>query len=191
MTKSQTSGSPSDKPPMDDGLELIRKAKQDPGAFEELYRQNVQAIYKYFYNRTQNQAEAEDLTEQTFMAALEGIQRYRENGVFLAWLFTIARNKAVDFFRTNKNLSSLEIPEDIPVHSDFLNDIIQVERQKAIRRIFQTLPEEEKELIRLRYIADLNFATIGRLLHRSEGSVKKATYRIIHRMRMQLEEKYE
>jgi RNA polymerase sigma-70 factor (ECF subfamily) len=176
---------------MDDGLELIRRAKQDPGAFEELYRQNVQAIYKYFYNRTQNQAEAEDLTEQTFMAALEGIQRYRENGVFLAWLFTIARNKAVDFFRTNKNLSPLEIPEDIPVHSDFLNDIIQVERQKAIRRIFQTLPEEEKELIRLRYIADLNFATIGRLLHRSEGSVKKATYRIIHRMRMQLEEKYE
>ena len=102
MTKSQTSGSPSDKPPMDDELELIRRAKQDPRAFEELYRRNVQAIYKYFYNRTQNQAEAEDLTEQTYMVALEGIQRYRENGVFLAWLFTIARNKAVDFFRTNK-----------------------------------------------------------------------------------------
>jgi RNA polymerase sigma-70 factor (ECF subfamily) len=191
MVKSQTFSLVSNKQQLDDDRDLIEKAKIDPHAFEELYRRHVQAVYKYFYNRTWNQNEAEDLTEQTFMAALEGIQQYRENGLFLAWLFSIARRKAADHFRTKAKQTSIEIPDDIPVNSDFLNDLIQSERRKAIADIFNILPESEKELIRLRYVAELSFAEIGRLLHRSEGAVKKALYRIIGRMRKQLEEKYE
>lgn len=191
MEKFQTLSLVSNKQHTDDDRDLIKKAKKDPHAFEELYRRHVQAVYKYFYNRTWNQYEAEDLTEQTFMAALEGIQQYRENGLFLAWLFSIARRKAADHFRVKAKQASLEIPEDIPVHSDFLNDMIQTERRKAIADTFNILPESEKELIRLRYVAELSFAEIGRLRHRSEGAVKKALYRIIGRMRKQLEEKYE
>jgi RNA polymerase sigma factor (sigma-70 family) len=191
MAQSQTFSLVSNEKCMDDDRDLIVKAKQDPNAFEELYRRHVQAVYKYFYNRTWNQDEAEDLTEQTFIAALEGLQQYRENGLFLAWLFSIARRKAVDHFRAKTKQTSLDISNDIPVNSDFLNDIIQSERLKAIADIFNTLSEKEKELIRLRYVAELNFAEIGRLLHRSEGAVKKALYRIVDRMRKQLEEKYE
>lgn len=191
MAKSQTISLISDEQRLDDDRDLIVNAKHDPRAFEELYRRHVQAVYKYFYNRTWNQNEAEDLTEQTFIAALEGIQQYRENGLFLAWLFSIARRKAVDHFRAKAKQVSLEIPDDIPVNSDFLNDMIQSERRKAIADIFNDLPESEKELIRLRYVVELNFAEIGRLLHRSEGAVKKALYRIIGRMRKQWEEKYE
>ena len=95
MAKSQTISLISDEQRLDDDRDLIVNAKHDPRAFEELYRRHVQAVYKYFYNRTWNQNEAEDLTEQTFIAALEGIQQYRENGLFLAWLFSIARRKAV------------------------------------------------------------------------------------------------
>ncbi len=170
---------------------LVKKAKQDITAFEELYRQYVQPIYKYFYNRTNDRFEAEDLTEQTFIAAMEGITNYHERGIFPAWLFTIARKKAADHFRRKTKQSLQEIPEEIPVNSDFLNDIIQSERHQAIAAIFKSLPENDKELIRLRYIADLSFASMGKLLHRSEGAVKKATYRIIQRMRLQLEEKNE
>ncbi|HOJ01473.1 MAG TPA: RNA polymerase sigma factor [Anaerolineaceae bacterium] len=190
MTKSQTPDSISGKPQTDDELVLIKKAKQDAGAFEELYKQHVQAIYKYCYNRTGEQVEAEDLTEQTFMAALEGIQQYRDDGHFAAWLFSIARRKVADYFRSKDRLSSQEIPEDIPMHSDFLGDVIRSERQKAISEIFNALPENKKELIRLRYVADLNFATIAQLLHRSEGSVKKATYRTIDQIRKKMEERY-
>ena len=170
---------------------LVKKAKRDIAAFEELYLQYVQSVYKYFYNRTNNRFEAEDLTEQTFIAAMEGITKYHERGVFTAWLFTIARKKAADHFRKKAKYPLQEIPEEIPVNSDFLNDIIQSERHQAIAAIFKSLPENDKELIRLRYIADLSFASMGKLLHRSEGAVKKATYRIIQRMRLQLEEKNE
>lgn len=170
---------------------LVQKAKQDISAFDELYQRYVQDVYKYFYNRTGNRFEAEDLTEQTFVAVMEGLSKYHEHGMFSAWLFAIARKKAADHFRIKTKQPLQEIPEEIPVSSDFLNDVIQSERQRAIAAIFQNLSENEKELIRLRYIADLSFASIGQLLQRSEGSVKKATYRIIQRMRLQMEEKNE
>ncbi len=191
MENNQSIPSITEKQNSDDDRVLVKKAKQDITAFEELYQRYVQAVYKYFYNRTGNRFEAEDLTEQTFMAAMEGIIQYRERGVFAAWLFSIARKKAADHFRRKTNKPLQEIHEEIPVNSDFLNDIILTECQRAITTIFQSLPEKEKELIRLRYVADLSFASIGQLLHRSEGSVKKATYRIIQRMRVQLEEKNE
>ena len=191
MENNQSLSSITEKQKLDDDRALVRKAKQNITAFEELYQRYVQAVYKYFYNRTGNRFESEDLTEQTFMAAMEGIIQYHERGIFAAWLFSIARKKAADHFRRKIHQPLQEIPDEIPVNSDFLNDIILSERQKAIAVIFQTLSEEEKELIRLRYVADLSFASIGRLLHRSEGSVKKATYRIIQRMRVQLEEKNE
>jgi len=177
-------------PPSDSESELVRKAKEDPLAFEQIYTRYVQPIYKYFYNRTWNELEAEDLTAQTFVSALENIQKYHDNGHFQAWLFSIARNKAIDHFRKNKALNTFEIPEDIPVNSDFLTDSIESERRKAIFFLFRSLPEKEKELLRLRYVAELSFASIGKLLHRSEGSVKKAIYRIVQRMKVELEEKY-
>jgi len=191
MAKSQIFSLVSNEQCMADDRDLTKKAKRDPHAFEELYRRHVQSIYKYFYNRTWNQAEAEDLTEQTFIAALEGIQQYRENGLFLAWLFSIARRKAADHFRMNARHTTQDLPDDIPFDSDFLNDVIRTERLQNIAAIFNALPEKDKELIRLRYVVELSFTEIGRILHRSEGAVKKAVYRIIERMRKQLEENYE
>lgn len=170
---------------------LIAKMKTDPDAFEELYRRYVQAVYKYFFNRTHNQNEAEDLTTQTFMAVLEALPHYNDQGYFLAWLFSIARRKAADHFRMNARHATQDLPADIPVDSDFLNDVIRTERLQNIAAIFNALPEKDKELIRLRYVVELSFAEIGRILHRSEGAVKKAVYRIIERMRKQLEENYE
>jgi len=180
-----------DKPPANDDCALVAKMKTSPNTFEELYRRNVQAVYKYFYNRTHNQNEAEDLTTQTFLAALEALPHYNDHGTFVAWLFSIARRKAVDHFRANARRTTQDLPDDIPVDSDFLNDVIRTERLQNIAAIFNALPEKDKELIRLRYVVELSFADIGRILHRSEGAVKKAVYRIIERMRKQLEENYE
>ena len=191
MPQTQTESSNPNETNMADERNLIAKAKHDPQAFGEIYHRHVQAIYKYFYNRTGNQHEAEDLTAQTFMAALEALPRYREDGYFLTWLFSIARRKAADHFRMNARHTTQDLPDDIPVDSDFLNDVIRTERLQNIAAIFNALPEKDKELIRLRYVVELSFAEIGRILHRSEGAVKKAVYRIIERMRKQLEENYE
>lgn len=171
--------------------DLIQNAKQDPEAFGIIYHRYVQSVYKYFYHRTWNQHEAEDLTAQTFLAALEGLARYHDNGHFSAWLFSIARRKAADHFRTKTKQPVVDISDEIPVESDFLKDIVQSEKLTKIARLFNDLPEKDKELIRLRFVADLSFAEIGRILHRKEGTTKKALYRIVNRLKSKLEEENE
>jgi RNA polymerase sigma-70 factor (ECF subfamily) len=171
--------------------DLIQEARRDPEAFGVIYHRYVQSVYKYFYHRTWNQHEAEDLTAQTFLAVLEGLPKYRDNGHFSAWLFSIARRKAADLFRTKTKQPVVNISDEIPVESDFLNDIVHSEKLTEIARLFHELPEKDKEIIRLRFVADLSFAEIGRILHRKEGTTKKALYRIVNRMKSKLEEKNE
>lgn len=67
--------------------------------FSELYRKNVTNIYYYLYSRVRNVADAEDLTSQTFVTALENLHTLNDPQRFTPWVFTIARNKAIDFFR--------------------------------------------------------------------------------------------
>ena len=70
------------KTPATDDLALARNALADEDAFAELYRQYVTRVYRYHMARTGNEQDAEDLTSQTFLAALEGIRSFRGDGVF-------------------------------------------------------------------------------------------------------------
>ena len=83
----------------EDDAQLVRAARRDLAAFGALYRRHVAPIYRYLYSRVGNAADAQDLTAQVFLEALQGLDRYREHGSFRAWLFTIARHKVCDWRR--------------------------------------------------------------------------------------------
>ena len=80
---------------------LIEEAQHNPEAFARLYQRYLTPLYRYLYRRLSNAHDAEDLTTQVFIDVLEGLatHRYREGGCFVAWLFTIARRRLVDFYR--------------------------------------------------------------------------------------------
>lgn len=82
-------------------MRLILKAKRgDSEAFAKLYDQHVDEIYKYIYYKVGNVAETEDLTAQTFLNAWEAIGDYEFQGLpFSAWLYRIAHNLVVDYYR--------------------------------------------------------------------------------------------
>ncbi|HXQ32655.1 MAG TPA: sigma factor, partial [Anaerolineales bacterium] len=82
-----------------DDVRLAHQARADPEAFAELYRRHVQSVYRYYLAHTGNVKDAEDLTSQTFMAALEGIRSYRGTGPYITWLMGIASRKRAHFFR--------------------------------------------------------------------------------------------
>lgn len=168
--------------------ELIEQARQDPRAFGKVYERYVQSIYHYVFNRTGNAADAEDITSQIFLAALEGIRKYREYGFFAAWLFAIARRKVVDHYRSHRNHIDLdEVPFTILIEDNLDEHLILDQRRAALGQLIQALPERDKELLRLRYLAELNFADIARLLKHSEPAIKKSFYRLIARIQNQLE----
>jgi len=170
-----------------DEANLIAAAKKDPREFGQIYQLYIQSIFRYLYSRIGSLPEAEDATAQTFLAALEALDRYQHRGHLAAWLFAIARRKAMDAFRRQRQQVPLEYAENVPAETDVLQQVIQTEQIAALAKLIRALPEEEHELIRLRYIAELSFSEIGRLLNRSEDSVKKSLYRLLARLQSQLE----
>ncbi len=169
-------------------IELVAAVLQDPSAFRKLYERYVSPVYRYLYSFVGNQADAEDLTSQVFLKALEDLGKFRNQGGFQAWLFTIARSRAMDAYRQKRRELPLDAAE-LPSHEpDPLATAIHREEIERMQKRISALSEDEQELIRLRFVAGLGFAEIGGVLKRSEGAVKKALYRLLDQLGEQMED---
>jgi RNA polymerase sigma-70 factor (ECF subfamily) len=166
----------------------IVEAKSNPESFAKLYDCYAPNIYRYLLSRLGNVAGAQDLTSQTFLKAFEMFPRYRHTGYFSAWLFAIARSKYVDYLRKTKNRTGTSIDHIQDPQEDLLQGVIRSERLAELKTMIGRLPEEEQDLLRLRFVADLSFAEIAYLLERKEDAVKKTLYRLLARLQSQLED---
>jgi RNA polymerase sigma-70 factor (ECF subfamily) len=171
----------------DDIAPLVSDALENPAAFGRLYDRFIQRIYRYVYGRVGNAHEAEDITSQTFIAAYESLGRYRERGQFSAWLFRIARSKMNDHFRRSRREVGLDAAERIVEVDDALGALIQNEELIRLRSLIKKINDDERELIRLRYVADLSFVEMAEVLGKSEDAVKKSVYRLLERLKGQME----
>lgn len=166
---------------------LVRAAQAEPQAFDGIYRQYADPVYRYLLSRTRNPGVAEELTAQTFLAALEAFPRYRHRGKLAAWLFSIARNKSADHFRDADRLADLDQIADWQTDLDLDARNQESERRRALQAAIAELPEAQQELLRLRYLAELSFSEMGDLLGRNADAVKKSLYRLQARLRQGLE----
>jgi len=172
---------------LDDIADLVHLARQDITYFQEIFERFFLPIHNYTLSRVGDRQVAQDIVSQTFLAALEGLRSYQEKGQFSAWIFTIARSKINDHFRSQKRLSENTI-EDIPaLGEDLLARRVQDEQINALRMLIKKLPQKKQELIRLRYVANLSFKDIAAITGRSEGAAKKALYRILDDLKDELE----
>jgi len=168
--------------------DLISNAARDPQAFDELYRRYVNRVYAYHLVRTSSREEAEDLTSQTFLAALEGLPGYRRQGNFAVWLFGIARHKLVDHYRRPAALP-LEMAETI--NHMLEDDVDHRLRLDEVNRALLSMDPERVEALSLRVYGQLSSAEIARLLSKSEGAVRNLVYRALLDLRKNLVPGYE
>lgn len=171
----------------DDEPLLIEAARQNPEAFDALYCRYLNPVYRYLFSRVQNQADAEDLTAQVFIEVLEGLARYRDRGTFAAWLFTIARRRAIDHHRRKRPVVTLDENHEHPDEPDPLAQLLANERLHALARHLQTLKDDDRELLRLRFAAELTFPEIANVLHRRPAAVKMALHRLLRRIEAAVE----
>jgi RNA polymerase sigma-70 factor (ECF subfamily) len=169
-----------------DEATLILAASRDPESFARLYDRYVQPVYRYLRGRVGSAQEAEELTAQTFLAALESLPRYNHTGRFAAWLFSIARRKAVDSFRSRKTLP-LDEAEEVPFEVDFDGGTALSDQMKELTGLIRSLKENERELIRLHFTAGLTFTEMASLLGKKEEAVKKSVYRLLERLHRRME----
>jgi RNA polymerase sigma-70 factor (ECF subfamily) len=168
-------------------IELVKAAKRDPTEFGVLYRRYIDPVFRYLYSRTGNVPDAEDATAQTFLVAFETLSSLRQEEHFASWLFAIARHKVMDGFRARKGLVSIDEVAEISVEKDPLGEVIHSDQTALLKRLIAGLPEEERELLRLRFLAALSFAEMARVLGRNEDAVKKSLYRLLARLHNQVE----
>ena len=172
----------------EDEAGLIRAAQRDPARFRPLYLQWVTPVYKYLLTRLRDPLEAEDLTSQVFLSACERLPHYNHRGRFAAWLFTLARNKARDYYRTAGRSASLDEAEAHGSDPDLLAQAIHSDEIQRLERVIRALPEDELDLVRLRFTAGLSYGDIGALLGKREDAVRKRLARLLARLQSQMED---
>ena len=168
--------------------QLVKAAVRDPDSFAELYERFVTPVYRYIYSRTGTRLDAEDLTTQTFMRAMQSLTSLRKPGQFKSWLFTIARNVINDHFR--RSTYAPQMLQDMPVGEvcDPLASVLEREQERALAAVIATLDEDERELLKLRFLAELTYGEIAVIVNRSEQAVKKSVYRLLDRLSRRWEE---
>jgi RNA polymerase sigma-70 factor, ECF subfamily len=152
----------------------------------QLYERYVERIYRYHLARTGSTAEAEDLTAETFRAALEGIERCRPEQA-AAWLVGIARHKLVDHLRQNRRCDPLDALEERPDPSPAVEDLAGQRLEMArVSHVLRMLNPERAEAVALHYFAGLTLLEVGRVMSRSEEAAKKLVQRGLAEMRERL-----
>jgi RNA polymerase sigma-70 factor (ECF subfamily) len=170
-------------PPLDE-IGLVRRALTDADAFAELYRRHVKQVYRYHIAHTGSVTEAEDLTSQTFMAALEGLRSYRGSSSFASWLMGIASHKRALFFRGRRMELPLEsaaqvASRELPTDQAALQRLQVASISEALRHI----SPDRAEAIVLCTFAGLTFREAAGLLRKSEAAVKMLVSRGLQDLR--------
>lgn len=172
------------KEPLSDDAYLAQQARTDVDAFAELYRRHVTGVYRYHMAHTGNVKDAEDLTSQTFMAALEGIRSYRGKGSFAAWIMGIASRKRALFFRGSRPEVPLEAA--LHIHNPGLPTDKAAARRLQMDQVCYALKQispERAEALILCFFSGLNASEVGRVLGKSEAAVKMLISRGLHDLR--------
>ena len=163
------------QPQADEEIRLVQQALSDANAFAELYRRNVTRVYRYHIANCGNAKDAEDLTSQTFMAALEGIRSFRGTGSFAAWIMGIASKKRLMYFRRSGNRR--DIPLDAALH--YPSPDVPTDEEATLRlqlesvsRALRQISTDRAEAITLSYFAGLTNSEVSRAMNKSEAAVK-------------------
>ncbi len=159
---------------MDDKLnKLIDRAKNlDRNAFGEIYELYVDGIYRYVFYRLFDKKDAEDVTEEVFIKAMNGIVGYQaDKGSFTGWLYGIARNTVIDYFRLVRRETAV-VEAAAARRTEKTGGETDAFVIEMIKQALAGLTEDQREVIVLRFYAGLKISEIAVHMDKPETAVK-------------------
>ena len=168
---------------------VIRRAQQrDQVALTQLYEDNFDRIYRYIVLKIGDRTEAEDMTQQVFLNAIQSISSYNWKGMpFSSWLYRIAHNQVVDHLRKKSRRIIVPLNESLPAHEPNPGHV--AEQKIAIEEVAAAakgLTLAQQEVISLRFGGELSVAEVAIAMRRSEGAVKALQHSAIAALRKAL-----
>lgn len=161
--------------------QLIEAAQRDPNRFGELYESNFDRVYAFVARRVPSREEAEDLTAEVFHQALASLAKFEwQRTPFAAWLLGIASHLIAHRWQRAARQSE--------VSSDALESVgvpEETERQAMFAQLVNRLPDDQRHVIRRRFLDQRSIRDIAQELGRSEGAIKQLQFRAIENLRNQ------
>src|SRR6266404_5128186 len=151
---------------------LISKAKKgEEAAFAQIYELYFKKIYRFIYYRVGHKEVAEDFAEEVFLKAFGKIASQNQSESFEGWLYQIARNLVIDYYRSKKVTVALDEIENTLEYETNVVDVVSLEHdQKILLRLIKQLAPEQQVVIKLKFFEDLDNQEIAELLHKSQGA---------------------
>lgn len=162
---------------------LQRTIAGDLDAFGDLVRLYERPVFNLAYRMLGNSVEAEDASQEAFMKAYSNLHRYDPERPFKTWLLSITSNHCIDRLR-KRRLTYLSIDEPLPPHPALVSNnedpeaaAIASERSAEVQTLLETLPDEYRLVVILRYWYDLSYAEIAYMLETTESAIKSRLFR--------------
>ena len=168
---------------------LINRAKKgEAEAFGLLYDRYAPKIYRFILIKTGRKADAEDLTSQVFMKAWESIGGFEFQGFpFSSWLYRIAGNSVIDYYRTFRSHQDVEDMADaIQTSEDHAGDLDLRSASDGIRSAIRLLDQDQQNVIVMRFVDELSTKEIAAALGKSEGAIRVIQHRALKNLKQLL-----
>lgn len=181
--------------PLDDTT-LIRAAQGgDIGAYEELVRRYQDLAFRCAFLVVRSADDANDVTQEAFVRAFAALPRFRTDAPFRPWLLAIVGNQARNHRRSRNRREALALRAvDAGRHADVPSPeerLLDAERATELLAAIERLRPEDREVITLRWFAELREAEMAALLHRPAGTIKSRLSRAMERLRLALSDEEE
>ena len=167
---------------------LVRAAQGgDASAFGDLYERYRQPLYRYCLARSSSPHEAEDLVSEVFLKAMESLARYRDQGLpFIAFLYRVARNAAIDRSRKDKGSSLFDMAVEPRSSVDVEGDAARASDMDTVLGALRKIKPEYREVILLRFVEGYSAADVAKLLDKAEKAIWNLQQRGLERLRNEL-----
>jgi RNA polymerase sigma-70 factor (ECF subfamily) len=152
----------------------------DENALSILIKRHQSKIYGFIYSKIQDRDLADDIFQDAFIKVIKTLksQSYNEEGKFLPWVMRITSNLIIDHYRNNKKMPMQRETEDFPLFDRIRDNSLTIENlliknqvELDIKKLIQELPEEQKEVLMMRFYQDMSFKEISEMTNVSINTI--------------------
>jgi len=162
---------------------LNQASRGDEVAFGQIYDLYFEKIYRFVFYRVNHKEAAEDLTSEIFIRVWGKLSGIKDIATFNGWIFQIARNLVIDYYRSRKEHVDLTVLENVLLYEEnFLERAdFQIQHKELLESIKKLSPDQQV-VIKLKFLDGLDNGEIAKILNKSEGAIRV----IQHRATMEL-----
>lgn len=161
--------------------------KKENKEFAKVYDDYAVRIYNFIYYKTHHKETAEDLASQTFLKAFSKYETFDINrGSVSSWLYRIARNTVIDFYRTKKNILNIDDVWDLSKENGIERDFDTSEKLKEVKGYLEKLNSVQREIVMLRIWEGMSYKEIGEIIGKTEAGSKMAFLRTMQALKKEI-----